>query len=209
MPPCNPGRSDFPSPVLTSARTTFFSSGLPGSLRSSSGDSHPLRTRAGLLAPSSRPLRRSLPSSKSGCAQGVETAECPEPLCPTGSSEHPRGVLRRALLLRRRSYGLMRQTAFLRAPRLSIRPPGLRRLSSLPAGRRSFPTLSLFPLRWRFGPIPRRLPPVHSPISSRRASASRHGKRARQTGMSLQCDFGREPYFGAAVIRFASGSYAR
>lgn len=163
-PPCNPGRSDFPSPVLTSARTLFISSGLPDPPRSSSGDSHPPRARTGLLAPSSRLLRCTSSSSVSGCMQCFGTAECPEPLCPTLRSERPRGTPRRALPLLLRSYGLMRQTACLRVPRLSLQPPGLCRLSSLPAGRRPFPTLSLFPLCRRLDPYPAVSPRCTCPL---------------------------------------------
>jgi len=81
------------------------------------------------------------------------TTECPEPLCPAASPERPPGTPERALPLRRRSYGLMRQTAFLRASRFPS-APGLCRLLSPPAGRRPFPTLFLHPLRRRLDPYP-------------------------------------------------------
>ena len=51
------------------------------------------------------------------------------------------------------------------------------------------------------GPIPRRVPQVHAPISSLGASASRYEKHVRHTRVPLRCDFDREPYFEAAVIR--------
>jgi len=40
------------------------------------------------------------------------------------------------------------------------------------------------------------------PASSPETLASRHRKRVRHTKLSLQCDFHREPYFGAAIIRY-------
>ena len=50
---------------------------------------------------------------------------------------------------------------------------------------------------------------VHLPVSSPGTLASRHGKRVRHTKLPLQCDFRREAYFGAAIIRLPSGSCTR
>ena len=50
---------------------------------------------------------------------------------------------------------------------------------------------------------------VRLPVSSPETLASRHRKRVRHTKLSLQCDFHREPYFGAAIIRLPSGSCTR
>ena len=89
------------------------------------------------------------PSSVSGCLPTVVATECPEPLCPEralpapGRPREPPGG---ALPPRLRSYGLMRQTTTLPAPRLSPCAPGLCRFSPVPAGRWPFPTLSLRPL---------------------------------------------------------------
>ena len=88
-------------------------------------------------------------SSASGAYQTVVATECPEPLCPEralpvpGRPREPPGG---ALPPRRRSYGLMRRTTTLPAPRLSPCAQGLCRLSPVPAGRWPFPTLSLRPL---------------------------------------------------------------
>ncbi len=59
------------------------------------------------------------------------------------------------------------------------------------------------------GSILRCVSRVHLPVSSPETLASRHGKRVRHTKLSLQCDFHREPYFGAAIIRLPSGSCTR
>jgi hypothetical protein len=83
--------------------------------------------------------------------------ECPEPLCPprvlpvTGRPRRPPG---RALLLRRRSYGLMRQTTPLLVPPVARCARGLCRLSPVPAARWPFPTLSLRSLRRCSDPYP-------------------------------------------------------
>jgi len=81
------------------------------------------------------------------------------------------GTTSAGVTLRHRSYGLMRQSSTLLAPRLHPRTPGLCRLRSAPAGRRTFPTLSLRILPCVLGPLPRRLlrcidpflPPRHRP----------------------------------------------
>ena len=151
----------FPEASLRS-RTVGFpepGSGL-GSARHFSGRAFPQRTKLRCwrtLRPNAMefasPLRHDAgpaePSSVSGCLPTVVATECPEPLCPEralpapGRPREPPGG---ALPPRRRSYGLMRQTTTLPAPRLSPCAPGLCRLSPVPAGRWPFPTLSLRPL---------------------------------------------------------------
>jgi hypothetical protein len=97
------------------------------------------------------------PSSVSGCLPTVVATECPEPLCPERALPAP-GRPRRppggALPPRRRSYGLMRQTIPLPAPRLAPCAQGLCRLSPVPAGRWPFPTLSPRSLRRCSDPYP-------------------------------------------------------
>jgi hypothetical protein len=83
--------------------------------------------------------------------------ECPEPLCPgralpaLGRPRRPPGG---ALPPRRRSYGLMRQTIPLPAPRVHPCAQGLCRLSPVPAARWPFPTLSPRSLRGCSDPYP-------------------------------------------------------
>ena len=50
------------------------------------------------------------------------------------------------------------------------------------------------------GPIPRRDLPVHMPVASQEASASRHFSHVRLAGHSLHSNFDRGGYNGAAVI---------
>ncbi len=64
---------------------------------------------------------------------------------------------RKALPLLHRSYRLMRQTKSLPPPSVVPRSVGLCRLLPAPAGRWSFPTLSLRILPWMLGPVSRRL----------------------------------------------------
>jgi hypothetical protein len=106
-PPYDPGRWDFPSPVLTSAF-------LRGSAQIR-GEAQALTcihpAHAGLPTNSS-PLRAQRdPSSVSGRRTG--TAKCPEPLCCTPvlpPCKRCPASPRRTLLPLHRSYGLMRQT---------------------------------------------------------------------------------------------------
>ena len=108
------------------------------------------------------------------CPGTPGTAKCPEPLCTSQALPHSSGSLgprQQALPCRPRSYGLMRQSSTLLAPRWYPWTPGLCRLRSAPAGRRTFPTLSLRILPCVLGPLPRRLlrcvypflPPRHRP----------------------------------------------
>ena len=66
------------------------------------------------------------------------------------------------------SYGLMGQTKRLSLTSVVPIPESLCRLSSGPAGRWSFPTLSLQVLPWLPGPLPRWVPMVHLPVTSHR-----------------------------------------
>ena len=95
------------------------------------------------------------------------TAKRPEPLCrapvlpPRGRDECPPG---RALPLRRRSYGLMRQTSTLHSASALPRTDGLCRLLPAPAGPRTFPTLSLPIFLHVSGPLLRLLPGCIRPL---------------------------------------------
>ena len=75
----------------------------------------------------------------------------------------------------------------------------VRRVSPVPAGGWPFPTLSLQSLR--MDPAAS-LDALDLPREHRPHGCVRHAK------LSLQCNVNREPYFGAAVIRLSSGSYA-
>jgi hypothetical protein len=105
-------------------------------------------------------LDRVVPAMSSRVPGSLAT-QCPGPLCPPGvlpgcypRSERPHGSPGRALPLRHRSYGPMRQTKTLRPPRIPPCARGLCRLLSAPAGRWPFPTLSLRPLRRCSDPYP-------------------------------------------------------
>ena len=110
--------------------------------------------------------------------------EYPEPLCPERALPAP-GQPRRppggALPPRRRSYGLMRQTTALRAPRLAPCTHGLCRFSPVAAGRWPFPTLSLRSLCRRSDPYPAALLGCACPFLDRghRPHPTRNGFGAR------------------------------
>ena len=159
----------FPEAPLRSRTVGFPESGSGlGSARHFSGRAFPHRAKLRCwrtLRPDAvefaSPLRHDAgpaePSSVSGCLPTVVATECPEPLCPEralpapGRPREPPGG---ALPPRRRSYGLMRQTIPLPAPRLSPCARGLCRLSPVPAARWPFPTLSLRSLRRCSDPYP-------------------------------------------------------
>ena len=166
----------------------------------------------GCPAPSSRFQPRMKSSSESGCVLSLETAECPEPLCPW------RALPAHGATSRVASEDITPPSSLIRAhasdqvpPGASVVPrtPGPCRLSPVPAGGWPFPTLSLQSLRRRLDPYPAASLECTLPIPSSRAPASRHGRCVRHAKLSLQCNVNREPYFGAAVIRLSSGSYAR
>jgi hypothetical protein len=104
-------------------------------------------------------LPRALPCSPALQGLGTpEAAQCPEPLCPWTGFPCP------VLMSRTMAVGLPPLSSLLRAhapgllpPRASVGPctPGLCRLRSAPAGRRTFPTLSRRLCPCGLGPLPR------------------------------------------------------
>ena len=102
----------------------------------------------------------------------------------------------RVLPLLLRSYGLMRQTLILPPPRLPSRPMGLCRLSPVPAGCWSFPTLSLHVFPWMLGPIPRRLPWCSLPFLPRGLRPSPRFDRVGSPAIHPYSDFRTETFSG-------------
>jgi len=150
MPPCDPGRWDFPSPVLTSASLRLPSH----KVRSLSADPHtPLHLlvcfpgRSIVHRPYNVRVRLKPPSAQSpfACARCYLTHR---------GLDGPRQQVFPCL---HRSYGLMRQSSTLPLPTDSPWTTGLCRLLSAPAGPRTFPTLSLRILPCVLGPLPRQL----------------------------------------------------
>ena len=148
------------------------------SRRSLSGDTHPLHTRP-VCSP---PWSRVFPAQHCPLvAAGLETAECPEPLCPTSASERP---LSGRLGGRYPSVVAHTGSCARPSPSESLGCPfGTRSLQVVvaPCWEMALPDIIPACLASAPGPIPRRLPPVPVPISSRRASASAPGKGAWQT----------------------------
>ena len=154
-PPYDPGRSDFPSPVLTLA----FLRGPFQRRRGSSAGPHTPRTPS--VYPRARPCcgGRLAPALRPGTTPGPPSAQSP--------FARPRRYLCRDGVPRRleRRYPLfLAPTGSCARPHPSRRlrsppwPTGPGRLLPAPAGRRSFPTLSprIFPQVP--GPLPRRSP---------------------------------------------------
>jgi hypothetical protein len=149
-PPCAPGRSDVPRPVLTLA-----------SLRS---PSHRVRS---FSADPHTPLPVMV------CFQGRSIVHRPDMSGYSWSCHVPRaplhdqGVTSLVVVSWTTSAGVTPPSSLLRAhapvlnpPRASVIPstPGLCRLRSAPAGRRTFPAFSLRISLCVLGPLPRRLP---------------------------------------------------
>ena len=109
---------------------------------------------------------------------------------------------RRTLLLLSRSYGLMRQTIPLRWPMVFPRARGLCRLSPVPADGWSFPILSLHSLRRRLDPYPAVPSGCACPFLPHRHRPHVTGNTLGEPELSLSCNFSREQFFGAAVIRY-------
>ncbi len=96
------------------------------------------------FTPSPRNPGRRISSSASGCASVTVATECPEPLCPAGAlspSGQPRKPPGRALPLRRRSYGLMRQTIVLPVPPVVPLYPGSLQVAARPCWAMALPDI--------------------------------------------------------------------
>ena len=210
-PPYDSGRSVFPSPVLASALLAIYQGGPSPTIRGCGADTPFTPTPWSLLRPFAAERRPGDP------AQSLAAPQLPWP--PSAQSPFARGgryPQRGGLADRLEEHCLfvLAHTGSCAEPspsphlRWSRCARGLCTYSSVRAGQRSFRHYLCTPAQAP-GPIPRRPPRVHLFISSSRTPASHHGNRARWTEVSLQCSFHRGPYFGAAVIRFASGSYAR
>jgi len=134
------------------------------------------------LAPN--PKLTAVPGSVSGAAWVVGTAECPGPLCPAGvlpTPERSPGPPRGTLLPLQSSYGPMRQSHHLSPPSLTSCVESLQ-VAAIPCWSWDLPDIIPGILVEATGPIPRRVPRVHPPISSPGAPASRYGKDVRHTG---------------------------
>jgi hypothetical protein len=211
-PPCDPGQSDFPNPVLASAPPSF-SGCRPSQVfcGSNAGSSTPSVTWSAdilvLIVPTG--LVRL-------CVRGLGTASGPP------SARSPFAWRRRCLRqddlaghLGGRYSSVVTHTGSCArpypSPRLGAWPLVRRVLAgcrAVPAGTWPFPTLSLQSLRRCLDPYPAVSPRATRPLPPRKHRPHDTGKSVRHTGLSLHCGFRREPYFGAAVIRLPSGSYA-
>jgi hypothetical protein len=143
------------------------------------------------------------PSTESGCGPSRQSRRVPRAPLPGGGVTRARAVSGTAsgdVTPLQSSYGPMRQSHHL-SPPLGTSCFESSQVAAIPCWSWDLPDIIPGILAEATGPIPRRVPRVHSPISSLGASASRYGKHVRHTGRPLRCDFDREPDFGAAVIR--------
>lgn len=101
---------------------------------------------------------RSLVSRPYLCPGTPGAAKCPEPLCTLKALPRASWCLapcQWTLLHLHCSYGLRRQSSTLLVPRCDPQTPGLCRLRSAPAGKRTLPALSLRISLCVLGPLPR------------------------------------------------------
>jgi hypothetical protein len=96
----------------------------------------------------------------------------------------------------------MRQTIPLRWPMVFPRTRGLCRLSPVPADGWSFPILSLHSLRRRLDPYPAVPSGCTRPFLPHRPRPRVTANTLGEPELSLSCNFSRERYFEAAVIRY-------
>ncbi len=191
-PPYDPGRSDFPSPVLTLAFLLGPSQRWRGL---SAGSRTPLPP---LVYPWARPYLASnrSPGTASGRALGPPSAQSLFAWCRVlPSPERPPAPLRKALPFLRSSYRLMRQTILLPPFSVSLYGGSLQ-VAASPCWKMALPDVISAILVQLSGPLPRRTPPVLLSVSSRRTSASRHGLLVRRARIFLQCNFSRAAISG-------------
>jgi hypothetical protein len=114
----------------------------------------------------------------------------------------------RGLLLRHRSYGLMRQAKTLPPTPVPFADGSLQ-FAANPCWEMALPDVISEFLVQVLGPIPRDVLLVHSPVSSQETPASHLVKRTSHIACSRQCSFNRGAVFEAAVIRLCSGPCTR
>ena len=173
-PPWNPGRSDFPSPVLTSTLAHFQAEAFPPDGRFKHWPAYTPHVTV-----YSCPCHGSMNAARIQHCVWVPSrslaAECPEPLCQAWVLPTPgclRETPRRALPLLHRSYGLTRQSMHLLTFSASTLYARSSQVAASPCWCMDLPDFISAILAEVPGPLPRGVPPVRLPVSSRRASAS-------------------------------------
>ncbi len=114
----------------------------------------------------------------------------------------------RALPLRHRSYGLMRQTKTLPPVPVPFADGSLQVVAN-PCWEMALPDVVSEFLVQVLGPIPRDVLLVHSPVSSQETTASHLVERVSHIACSRQCSFSRGAVFEAAIIHSCSGPCTR
>ncbi len=204
MPPCDPGQSDFPNPVLTLVSLY-----------------KPFRNGGSLSAGSHAPL--SFPICLwtrfvRGSALPGSVSRCPLSSKPP-SAQSPFARLRRYLSRRDlsciASEGATPPSSLLRTHAPDPHPPtsstpvssggSLQVVTSPPAGCWPFPTLSLHVFPWMLGPIPRRLLRCLCPFLPRGLRPSPRFDRVGYPARYPYSDFRTESFLGAAGIPLCSG----
>ena len=189
-PPCDPGRSDFPSPVRTLA---FLRGPFQRRRGSTLARLHPRRLR---FTPRARPGcgGRLFPALRPGTTPGPPSAQSP--------FARPRRTLRRdgvpasprkALPALPRSYGLMRQTPSLPSPAVAALADGSWQVAASPCRERVLPDVvptHLSPSAWALAPA---LPVVLLPSSSHGTTAFPTLQPGRHAAIFHTATFVRDP----------------
>ncbi len=155
-------------------------------------------------------MRRLVAGSVPGHRAADGTAKCPESLCPMSklsSLGRRASSPGRTLLLRLRSYGLMRQS------RLALLNFSLSLVGGVfagchqpPAATGTFPTLSLRILPQMPGPMPRRSHRVRVPVSSSVSSAFPNRGVGRLPACTREHDFSRSVFSGLQTFLYVQAS---
>ena len=205
MPPCDPGRPDFPGPVLPLACPPACLPGVGEAKALTRMRPYPPRFAHRLALREGRNKPGSVSGNRRSTKSGqVARVPLPRPgVTGSGVASHP--PPRGALPPRRRSCGLMRPTKSLPSPSGSPSVDGSSRVAVSPRCEMVVPSVSSeSPSLRAWTPTPA-APGVHMPVSSPRASAFPAFKPGRRLSLTGQRLLGRSVNFGAAVISLCSG----
>ncbi len=209
-PPYDPGRSDFPSPVLASALTVFVRASLPPR-RETAVLAHPSPRHRGVCtapSPRRRPRRTQLRVWLRAHRHGHRVPRAPLPST---------GVTRAGAASRAAWRGVTPSSSLIRAHAPDHPPPSASGSSSAagslqvvtsPCWEMALPDIISAILARVLGPLPRRAPRLHVSASSPRTPVSPQSRRVRRANIPPHGSFHGDIDFEAAVIRSPSGSRA-
>ncbi len=209
-PPYDPGRSDFPSPVLASAPTVFIRTSLPPR-RVTAVLAHPSPRHRGVCitpSPRRRPRRTQLRVWLRAHRHNRRVPRAPLPST---------GVTRAGTASRAAWRGVTPSSSLIRAHAPDHPPPnasgsslaaGSLQVVTSPCCEMALPDIISAILARVLGPLPRRAPRLHVSASSPRTPVSPQTRRVRRANIPPHGSFHGDIDFEAAVIRSPSGSRA-